>query len=372
MSISGKFKTMPFAEQLQWLAQGQRTGTLVVERGAVEKRILFRDGHVISTSSSQPHEWLGHFLISHGFATEPQVAEVMRRQESSNKLFGKLLVDLGGIGEADLDRMLRLKAEESLFEVFTWADGNFRFLEDELPASAMVPLRLQVPGLVLEAMQRLDEWGRIREVIRSPQAIAVAVGALRGLQVEPGEELILAAVNDDRTVEEICLETHSSEFLVCKALFAQHQERRIKIVNPRPTAAVPSPPSGVDTSTLLRLAQKYLQDRNYEAALRHFHAARSLDPDNSKVRTTAEQAEARIRADVLADGVVESARPRLARPMAELMKQSLTPQDGFVLTRLNDDYDIGTILKISPMTPVETLVVLWKLKSAGHIVLEPA
>src|SRR6185503_8194143 len=185
MSISGKFKTMPFAEQLQWLAQGQRTGTLVVERGAVQKRILFRDGHVISTSSSQPHEWLGHFLISHGYMSEPQVAEVMRRQESSNTLFGKLLVDLGGIGEADLDRMLRLKAEESLFEVFTWTDGNFRFLEDQLPESVMVPLRLNVPGLVLEAMQRLDEWGRIREVIRTPQAIAVAVGALRGLEVEP-------------------------------------------------------------------------------------------------------------------------------------------------------------------------------------------
>lgn len=372
MSIAGKFKTMPFAEQLQWLAQGQRTGTLVVERGGVEKRILFRDGHIISTSSSQPHEYLGHFLISHGFATESQVAEVMRRQESSQKLFGKLLLDLGGIAEADLDRMLRLKAEESLFEVFTWTDGNFRFLEDELPESAMVPLRLNVPGLLLEAMQRLDEWGRIREVIRSPQAIAVAVGALQGLALEPGEEQILAAVNDERTIEEICLETHSSEFLACKALFAQHQARRIKIVNPRPGAAVAAPPRDVDTSTLLRLAQKYLQDRNYEAALRHFHAARSLSPDDSRVRATADQAEARIRADVLAAGVVESARPRLARPMEELMKLPLTPQDGFVLTRLNGEYDVRTILKISPMTPVETLVVLWKLKTAGHIELVPA
>jgi hypothetical protein len=365
MSIAGKFKTMPFTEQLQWLAQGQRTGTLVVDRGAVEKRLVFRNGQIISTSSNLPHEQLGHFLISHGFATEPQVGEVMRRQESSGKLFGKLLLDLGGIDEANLERMLRLKAEETLFEVFGWADGNFRFLDSELPESAMVPLQLNVPGLVLEAMQRLDESNRIREVVRSPQAVPVAVAALGGLGLEPNEELVLAAINDERTVEEICLETHSSEFLVSKVLFTQHQARRVKIVNPR--AAATAALSGVDTSTLTRMAQTYLADGNYEAALRHLGAARSLDPSNSVLRATAEQAEARIRREVLAAGVVDSARPRLARPIEELMKLPLAPQDGFVLSRLNGDYEIRTILKISPMTPVETLVVLFRLKQAGHI-----
>lgn len=366
MSIAGKFKTMPFAEQLQWLAQGQRTGTLVVDRGAVEKRLVFNNGQIISTSSNLPHEQLGHFLISHGFATEPQVGEVMRRQESSGKLFGKLLLDLGGIDQADLDRMLRLKAEETLFEVFGWTDGNFRFLDFELPESAMVPLQLNVPGLVLEAMQRLDEWKLIREVVRSPRAVPVAVAALGGLGVEPNEELVLAAINDERTVEEICLETHSSEFLVSKVLFTQHQARRLKIVNMRAAAATAAP-SGVDTATLARMAQTYLADGNYEAALRHLGAARRLDPSNSVLRATAEQAEASIRREVLAAGVVDSARPRLARPIEDLMRLPLAPQDGFVLSRLNGDYEIRTILKISPMTPVETLVVLFRLKQAGHI-----
>ena len=42
MSITGNIKTMQLAELLQWLSQGQKTGSLVFDSGQVQKRILFR------------------------------------------------------------------------------------------------------------------------------------------------------------------------------------------------------------------------------------------------------------------------------------------------------------------------------------------
>ena len=36
---------MQLAELLQWLSQGQKTGTLVFDNGQIEKRVFFRDGH---------------------------------------------------------------------------------------------------------------------------------------------------------------------------------------------------------------------------------------------------------------------------------------------------------------------------------------
>ena len=368
MSISGKFQTMSFAEQLQWLAQGQKTGTLVVQCRNIEKKIVCHDGAIISTSSSEPREWLGHFLISHGYLNEAQLVEIIRRQESSHALLGKILLDLGGIGQGDLDRMLRLNSEEALFDVFTWTEGSFRFLDGELPANAMVPLRLEVTGIVLEAVQREDEWKRIREVIRTPRAIPVAVAKLGGLKVEPGEDQILLAVNDDRTIEEICLETHAHEFLVSRTLFTQVQQRRIKVVNPRVAAAAAATPSDqVVTADLFRQAEQYLKAKDYSNALRHFRAASSLDPAANAMRTAAERAEERVRMEVAKAGIVPTAHPRLTRPIEELMKLPLSPQDGYVLSRLSGDYDVQTLQKISPMPPIETLIALLQLQQAGHI-----
>jgi len=47
---------MELAELLQWLSSALKTGTLVVDNGKVEKQIVFRDGKLISSSSSDPSE----------------------------------------------------------------------------------------------------------------------------------------------------------------------------------------------------------------------------------------------------------------------------------------------------------------------------
>src|SRR4029453_8251428 len=178
MSVQGNLKTMLLPDVLQWLAQGQKTGTLVIDNGRVEKRIYFRGGAVISSASTDPHENLGHFLVSHGFITETQLAEGMRQQTATKVLLGRILVGIKAISETDLRRMLRLKSEESIFESFQGREGEFRFLEQELPPTEMVPILLDVTALVMEGSQRIDEWRRIREVIRSKQAVPVGIGLL--------------------------------------------------------------------------------------------------------------------------------------------------------------------------------------------------
>src|SRR4051794_10407446 len=118
MGIAGNLKTMELAELLQWLAQGTKTGTLVVDNGSIEKRIFFSKGKIISSAASDPREHLGHFLVSHGFITEEQLAESVRRQEAEKMMLGKVLVQMGAIGEDDLEQMLRLKAMESIYSLF--------------------------------------------------------------------------------------------------------------------------------------------------------------------------------------------------------------------------------------------------------------
>src|SRR5713226_3572267 len=139
MSVSGNLKTMLPGDLLQWLSLGQKTGTLVVRNKGVEKKIFFRNGRVISSASSDPREYLGQFLISHGFLTEQELVKAMEVQQQSGILLGKILVMIDVIPEEDLLRLMRLKAEEEIYEIFLWSEGDFQFADDQLPEMDMIP-----------------------------------------------------------------------------------------------------------------------------------------------------------------------------------------------------------------------------------------
>src|SRR5512132_2888729 len=142
MGVSGNLRTMLPGDLLQWLSLGQKTGTLVLSRAGVEKKIFFRKGRVISSASNDPREYLGQFLISHGFLTEPELKKAMEVQQQSGILIGKILVMIEVISEKDLLRLMRLKAEEEIYDIFLWKEGDFHFLDDELPEQQMVPLQV--------------------------------------------------------------------------------------------------------------------------------------------------------------------------------------------------------------------------------------
>ena len=226
MAITGNLETMSLAELLQWLANGRQTGTLMVNNGSVEKKIYLRDGAVLSSSSSDPRGFLGHFLVSKGVISEDDLAKAMAVQSEQGKLLGEILVEGGAIDQEMLDYMLRLKAEENIYDLFAWDEGHFEFLDEELPPYELVPMSANITGLVMEGMRRIDMSKEIEKVIPSIQCVPVSVAPLLDEdEMDFGWRGVLEAVDDDRSVEDICLHTHSSEFFVCQVLHRKLVEK---------------------------------------------------------------------------------------------------------------------------------------------------
>jgi len=465
MGISGNLKTMVLAELLQWLSQGQKTGTLVIDNGKVEKKIFFAEGVIISSASTDPKEYLGHFLASHGHISEEEVNKAVARQKEEKQLIGKILVSMGAISEAELQQMLQLKAEESIYDIFTWEEGDFEFLDDELPAETMIRMNLDVQWLVLEGSRRLDEWYRIREYVPSPQTVPVLVTPLEQIEVEEVEMRILGWIDDDRTVEEISQGAQTSLFLVSQIIAEQVKQGTVKAVRPRiievevpvevpaaaeqtaPEAAPQAPPaqpypmqpgmmtpdqmqqmlsayqamsqmgqqamppfgqqmgppsgfvppgapsSGVDVGSgrtlhfaggdpaqpappaqpaseadsLLQQADSALQQGKLDEALRSFRKAKEADGSGPNVEEAANKGEEKVMEALERDGVKLSSVPQLKCGMEELTKIDISPQEGFMLTRVDGSYDIQSILKMSPMPKIDALMLFWKLKKAGHV-----
>ncbi len=375
MGIVGNLRTMQLEELLQWLSQSRKTGTLEIKTDKVEKKVCFRDGQIVSTASTRPEEYLGHFLVSHGLISETALAKAMELQEATGMLLGKILVTKEILKESELHQMLKLKSEESVYDIFSWPEGEFRFLDDVLPpASAMVPMVLDITAILMEGVQRVDEFRRIRQLIPSQDAIPVQIYEWELKHPDPGTIQILELVNDERTVEEIRLQTHSSEFHVCKVLYDQWSKGRLKVVKPRwreQTGTFQGAKSLLSGETLLEAGKKYLEDQDYELALRHLRAARSLDPESPDTQEALTHGEKSIREAIEKAGVTLTSIPSLAMSFEQLTNAKLSPQEGFMLTRLNGTYDIQSILKITPMPQLDTLLVFWKLKKGGYIRVVP-
>jgi Domain of unknown function (DUF4388) len=372
MGIVGNLRTMQLEELLQWLSQSRKTGTLEIKTDKVEKKVFFRDGQIVSTASTRPEEYLGHFLVSHGLISETALAKAIELQEATGMLLGKILVTKEILKESDLHQMLKLKSEESLYDIFSWPEGEFRFLDDVLPpANAMVPMVLDVTAILMEGVQRVDEFRRIRQLVPSQDAIPVQIHEWDLKGADPGTQQILDLINDERTVEEIRLQTHSSEFRVCKVLYEQYQKGRLKVVKPRwqQSGSFHAANGPLTGEALLEAGRKYLEDQDFDLALRHLRAARSLEPENPDIQDALVQGEKSIRESIEGSGVTLSAVPSLAISFDQLTNAKLSPQEGFMLTRLNGSYDIQSILKITPMPQLDALLVFWKLKKGGYIKL---
>jgi len=372
VAFEGNLETMPVADLLQWASNGRHTGTIHVANADIKKMIYIREGVIVSCTSTDPREFLGHFLVSQGAIDEADLQGAIIDQDRMSGMLGQLLIRRGAITEERLNEMLRLKAEEAIFDLFTWTTGLFRFLDGDLPGYELVPISLDVQGLVLEGMRRLDEWQLILEVIPSMLCVPVAVRPLLDDvdDIDPGHRSVLESVDDDRSIEDICLHTHSSEFYVCDILFREADQKRLKVVRPRTASKREKPATGMSGAALVEAAREQLEAGKLERTVRHLQAAASLEPHDRSLREQIAEVEFNVRGQLADEGLDPSSVPVLAIGVAELAKLGLEPSEGFILSRIDGESSLENIVKISPIAEIDALLVAWKLLQGGQLRLK--
>ena len=371
MGITGNLKTMQLSELLQWLSLGQKTGTLLINGHGVEKRIYFQGGRIYSSSSSDRREYLGQFLVSHGYITEEELKMAMQVQEESNILLGKILVMINAISETDLLRLMRKKAEESIYDLFLWQEGSFEFVEGALPELKMVPLSLDVTGIVMEGMRRFDEWQRIRLRVPDDTVIPQIVRPLNIDELSEREKVIVPYIDGQRTIEAIALQTHNTEFNVARLVYEGLRSETMALAEAvRPSRrAVAVGGSGGETEVEQFLARgKANLKADPQKAYRMFKVASDLDPSDGRAADAIRQAEREIKGAIEKDGIRGHRVPELAIPVSKLTELSFSPHEGFVLSRINGVWDVKSIMKISPINELEVLMIFQSLAKQGVIV----
>ncbi len=361
MSISGNLRTMPFADLLQWVSQSRKTGTLAVEGPEYNKKVYFRDGLVVASSSENPKEYLGYYLVGWNYLNEEELQELLDMQDRHGTLLGELLVIIGRISREDLTRILQIKTEETIFELFLWEEGDFRFLENILPAKKFQPLGLAIDMIILEGVRRKDEWLRIRDSISDPQWIPKLVRAVDVQEIGATELGILREINGRNSIEEISLACRLPLFHTLHFVYSGFEAGLFELKPPTTTETVIPGFSQGAWRVLLKEAERAIAAGDLMRAWQQLREIREKHAQQREANELGTGIERKILQELDQQHLDASAVLELAVPPAALLSLECSPEEGFLLSRINGVYTVQEIVRQMPGPEVETRLLIDRL-----------
>lgn len=368
MSLSGTFSTMTLVDLLQWVEQARKTGTLLVQGDRYAKRIFFRDGRIIASSSSDPNDHLGHFLLRLGLISEPDLSRALEIQQKGGAMLGRILVEMGALAQAALQEALLQKAEETIFSLFLWPEARFDLQPGAPSAALSVPLDLEISKVLIKGLAWYDELQEFRKVFPSDRTVISRTDRTPGAGGErpPLERRILELVDGRRCIADICLAVHASGFMVSRSLHGLLEHGLIEAV--ASGAPPPAPPRKAFTG-LMEEARSLLRAGEVEASLRVLEEARRLVPHDFALNALVREAHEAFARKAYRDGLQPTHVPVLRRPLGELTAEALSPEQMFLLSRVDGAWDVRSIVSVCPLPEGEALIHLMDLKRRGILEL---
>ncbi len=227
MALVGNLRDFSLADFLYLVDRGYRTGRLTLKRADDAASLYFEKGKLIYATQYSRQERLGEMLVRMGRITEEQRDHALELQKGpyTGKPLGTILVELGYISEEELLHHVRTQIEDTVYRLFTWPDGEFRFDAGVLvaPEDVMLNVSLGVENLIMEGVRRIDEWTRIRDRIPSTGLAVKFVDQpserAKGVNLTPDEWRVFARINGKDSIRTISERTGLGEFEVCRIIY---------------------------------------------------------------------------------------------------------------------------------------------------------
>lgn len=356
MGLKGDLATMGLEDIFQWLAVGKKTGVLDLKGFLHTKRVAFHDGKITSVWSSDPREYLGQYLLAFNRITEEQLREALATQEDENQLLGRILVNRQLVTEAEIRRIVQVKVEESIYDTFLWDLGTFEFHDGVPSQQKSMLLSLDVTGIVLEGARRVDEWKRIRKVIKGGDAVLAAIpeAIAEMLPLRPEDADVLSRLDGHKTIDQLVIEMRVPEFKANKLLFDLYDKGMVRILHPGGKL-------GEHSSLQLQRARQLVEKQKLQEAQEELRQVLREQPKLMEASRMLQVVEHLLEEVTMDENLV----PELAVTIEELMQAQLGPNEAFLATRVNAVWSIHDIISISPFPREECLAIFAKLLKRG-------
>src|SRR4030067_2699752 len=169
MSFAGNLKTISFSDILQLVSTGKKIGRLLTTHVSQRKELYFKNGNLISATSSHTEEdMIGNLLVRMGKINKADLHKAVNLQQQSGRRIGAVLLELGLLTKAELAQYLKIQVEEIVYNLFSWSEGEFSFQDELKPPDDQILVNLETMNLIMEGTRRIDEWLEVRKALPEP------------------------------------------------------------------------------------------------------------------------------------------------------------------------------------------------------------
>jgi len=117
-----------------------------------------------------------------------------------------------------------MQIEEIVYNLFSWQEGEFKFLENAAPKKILLPIELNTMNIIMEGTRRIDEWVEIQKLL-PPDDVRLRLTTSPKTKKDEvrmtlEEFKVLSLINGERTLPDIIELSPVGEFVILSILFS--------------------------------------------------------------------------------------------------------------------------------------------------------
>ncbi len=266
MALKGNLKDVGLNQLLNLIYLARKTGALTVQSdsGGGSAHLFFREGKLIQASMDSRVTRLTDIMVKVGKLTADQAKAVRARtQVDTDKEMGLLMIQSGMLNQNDIIQGVKSYLLESVYQLFTWRDGAFRFDANVLPSEERITVAVSLDHLIIEGSRRVQEWEQLRDELPDLDVPLRFVERpetnLRNINLSVEQWKVISFINARNTIRQIANFLKIDEFQIRRVVYGLQSAGLVEVMATAggPTATLPAPPPPpVGRSVLLRVIDR--------------------------------------------------------------------------------------------------------------------
>lgn len=242
MALKGNLRDFSTTQLLNLIHLARKTGALTIQVPPGATTLFFREGKLVHARTDGRDGHLASVLARAGKLTEEQARIIRSRSgNTSDKELGMLLISAKHVSQSDIVQSVRTDVLETVYGLFTWADGMFHFEPNQLPPNDAITVPVDLENIILEGSRRMKEWERLQDELPNlnmalkftdrPQA------QLRNINLSVDEWRVISYINPRNSIKQIAQRIGMDDFQIRKIIYGLLQAGLVEMLAPE--GAVP-------------------------------------------------------------------------------------------------------------------------------------
>lgn len=241
MALKGNLRDFSTTQLLNLINLARKTGTLSIQTDADSAQMSFREGKLIyAYMGNENGNHLAQILQNSGKLSAEQAQVIQSHAEGkSDKEIGHLLVTARRVTQNDIIQSVRQNVLDTVYKLFTWGEGLFRFDANKLPNSGYITIPIDLESVIMEGSRRLKEWEILQDELPD---LDVALrfmdrpdARLRNINLTVEEWRVVSFVNPRNSIRQIAKANNLSDFEIRRIVYGMLQAGLVEFVNkPKP------------------------------------------------------------------------------------------------------------------------------------------